>query len=77
MDNQTEFVKAMPEEMPEPTYWPFMLAVSLMFLVWGLLTYWAISAAGAIGMAVSLRGWIKDMIYEREQGIGKQEKLPD
>src|SRR5947209_17864904 len=35
-----EFVKAKPEVMPEPTYWPFVFAVSLMFLGWGLLTLW-------------------------------------
>jgi hypothetical protein len=32
--DQLEKVKAKPEELPHPTYWPFFLALGLMFLGW-------------------------------------------
>jgi hypothetical protein len=76
MDANEKYVKALPERMPEPTYWPFVFAVSLLFLGWGLLTIWVISAAGIIGMIISIRGWIKDLLYERGKDNGKQEELP-
>ena len=74
--DKVEFVRAKPEVMPPPSYWPFVFAVSLMFLGWGLLTVWILSVAGLIGMAISLCGWIKDMLYERRQESGKPEELP-
>lgn len=57
--------KAQPEEIPRSTYMPFMLAFSLLFMGWGLLTNWMISVAGTIGFFIALAGWIKEMIYER------------
>jgi len=70
-----EYVLAKPEEMPPSTYWPFVLAVSLLFLGWGLLTTWVIAVAGLIGMIVAITGWIKDLLYERRNEERKQEKL--
>lgn len=66
MENEVkqEYVKAQPEILPEPTYMPFLLAVSLLFLGWGLLTTWVISLAGVAGMGISIYGWIKDLIHE-------------
>ena len=60
-----EFVKAKPEVLPQPTYMPFLLAFSLLLLGWGLLTTWIISIAGVIGMAISIYGWIKELLHER------------
>lgn len=60
-----EFVKAKPEVLPSPTYAPFLFAVSLLFLGWGLIAFWLISVAGAIGMSISIYLWIKDMLHER------------
>lgn len=65
MENETgQYVPAQPEQMPPPTYWPFILAVSLLFLGWGLLTTWIIAVAGGIGIVVAITGWIKDLLYE-------------
>ena len=60
-----EYVKAKPEILPKPTYMPFLLAVSLLFVGWGLLSTWIISVAGAIGVCISLYGWIKELLHER------------
>ena len=63
-DQTIEKVKAKPEVLPKPTYWPFFLALGLMFLGWGLLTTWIISVAGFIVFVVSLVGWINIMRHE-------------
>lgn len=60
-----EYVKAKPEVMPEPTYMPFLLALSLLFIGWGLVSTWIISVAGAIGFFISIYGWIKALLHER------------
>jgi hypothetical protein len=57
--------KAQPEEIPKGTYLPFLLAVSVLFIGWGLISYWMISVAGIIGFFIALTGWIKEMLYER------------
>jgi hypothetical protein len=62
--DQLEKVKAKPEELPHPTYWPFFLALGLMFLGWGLLTTWLISVAGLIVFVISLIGWINILRHE-------------
>lgn len=63
--NKQEIVKAKPERLPTATYWPFFLAFGLMFLAWGLLTSWIISAAGFLVCIISLGGWINIMRHER------------
>jgi hypothetical protein len=62
-----EYVKAKPEILPEPTYMPFILAFSLLLVAWGLISTWIISAAGAVGICISMYGWIKEIINEREE----------
>jgi len=64
MKAQIEKVKAKPEILPEPTYWPFFLALGIVFLGWGLLTTWLISAAGFIILVVALTGWINILRHE-------------
>lgn len=63
-ENPEEKVKAKPEHLPKPTYWPFFLALGLMFLGWGLLTTWLISLAGFIVFVISLIGWINILRHE-------------
>ena len=67
MEKEFEFVKAKPEILPKPTYMPFVLAISVLFLAWGLLSTWIISVAGAVGIFISIYGWIKAMLYERSE----------
>ena len=63
-NQQTEKVKAKPEHLPKPTYWPFFMALGLMFIGWGLLSTWLFSVAGLIVFIVSLFGWINNMRHE-------------
>jgi hypothetical protein len=60
-----EYVKAKPEILPQPTYMPFLLALSLLFIGWGLLSTWIISVAGFFGLCISIYGWIKALLNER------------
>ena len=64
LQDQSEKVKAKPEVLPEPTYWPFFLAMGISFLGWGLLTTWLFSLVGLIIMIVSLTGWINILRHE-------------
>lgn len=63
MDKEIE-IKAKPEELPRPTYWPFFLALGLLFLFWGLLTTWVILAAGFLIIIIALWGWINILRHE-------------
>jgi hypothetical protein len=61
---QSEKVKAKPEQLPKPTYWPFFMALGLMFAGWGLLTTWLFSLAGLIVFVISLITWINILRHE-------------
>ncbi|HEY4289846.1 MAG TPA: hypothetical protein VGN00_22250 [Puia sp.] len=59
-----ERVRARPEKMPAPTYWPFFMALGLAFAGWGLLSTWLLSAGGGITFFVALTGWINILRHE-------------
>ena len=46
---------------PQPTYAPAAMALGVMMLLWGLVTMWVMSAAGAGVMAWSLWSWINEI----------------
>lgn len=56
--------KARPERLPKPTYWPFMLALGLTFLFWGMLTTWIIGVAGLLVFGIALAGWVNILRHE-------------
>ncbi|HVS96531.1 MAG TPA: hypothetical protein VHE54_08585 [Puia sp.] len=55
---------AKPAHLPEPTYWPFFLAIGVTFIGWGLISTWLIAAGGLIVFIVSLVGWINNLRHE-------------
>jgi hypothetical protein len=59
-----EMVKAKPEQLPEPTYWPFFMALGMAFAGWGLLSTWLISIGGLIVFVTALIGWINILQHE-------------
>ncbi|MDT0641808.1 hypothetical protein RM553_03085 [Zunongwangia sp. F363] len=61
-----ERYKAKPENLPEPTYWPFLLAFGTMLIFWGFLSNIVVSAIGAVIFIVSLGGWITDLYKEKK-----------
>lgn len=58
---EPEIVRAKPGELPEPTYWPFFLALGLAFAGWGLLSSRLVSAGGLIVFVTALIGWINNL----------------
>lgn len=52
------------EGLPEPTYWPAVLAFGITLIFWGILTSWIISGVGLIVFAVAIAGWIGDLSHD-------------
>ncbi len=48
-------------EVPDPTYWPAIAALTSVVLLFGFLTSWVISVVGLIGFAISLYHWIGEL----------------
>jgi len=62
--SEDENIKAKPKVLPEPTYWPFFLALGIMLMGWGLLTMWLISVTGLLVFIISLVQWINILRHE-------------
>lgn len=60
-----ELIKAKPEKLPQPTYWPFFVAMGLLFMAWGLLTVWIITVAGLLVFVIALAAWINILRHEQ------------
>lgn len=59
--------KPQPEQLPEPTYWPFFTALGVVLLLWGILTNIVISLIGLATFIVALGGWLTDLYHENKQ----------
>lgn len=57
-----------PVNLPELTFWPFMLAWGVLFFFWGLITSLIITGVGVVLMAVSVTGWVQELNHEVETG---------
>jgi hypothetical protein len=55
---------AEPQEMPEPTFWPIIAALGVIFIFWGVVASPIISFIGMIVFGISIAGWIQDLRYE-------------
>lgn len=64
-NEKDNWLKAMPEHLPSPTYWPFFLALGLAFLFWGIITSWVIIVVGFLIFIISLGGWINILRHEQ------------
>ena len=51
------------EALPQPTYWPAVMAFGITLLFWGLVTSYLILVVGLIVLAVALAGWIGDLLH--------------
>jgi len=47
--------------LPQPTYWPAVLALGITFLAWGIVTSLVISGVGLVLFALALAGWIGEL----------------
>lgn len=53
------------EHLPGPTYWPAALALACVFLLWGIVASYIISAVGLLLLVAALVGWIGELVHER------------
>ena len=50
-----------PATLPPPTYWPVVMALGIIFFLWGTVTTLIISLIGLAMFAIALAGWIGDL----------------
>ncbi len=50
--------------LPQPTVWPAVFASGMTLLAWGVITNYAVSAAGAILSAIAAWGWVRELRRE-------------
>lgn len=53
-----------PEELPKPTYWPAVMSLGIVLLLWGVVTSALISGMGLVLFGLSLAGWIGEIRHE-------------
>ncbi len=53
-----------PEPLPRPTYWPAVMALGIVFVLWGIATTLLVSGVGFVLFVIALGGWIGEMIRE-------------
>jgi hypothetical protein len=62
--DQTERAEPLSQPVPEPTYAPFMLALGITMLFWGLVTSPVMSAGVFMIFAWALWMWIRDIAQD-------------
>jgi hypothetical protein len=60
-DVRPGWIKLPPESLPKPTYWPAVMAVAIMSILWGIVTSPLVSLGGFILFIASVVGWIGDL----------------
>jgi hypothetical protein len=53
-----------PETLPQPTYWPAVLAIGIVFLLWGIVTTFIISGVGFVLAGLAIYGWVRELLHE-------------
>jgi hypothetical protein len=61
-----EWTQPPPEPLPKPTAWPPTLALSITFILWGLISSLIITGVGMVVFAVAMTGWIGDIRHGRQ-----------
>ena len=73
-DIPSDWSKPKPEVLPKPGYWPFVMAMGITLMLWGLAvgfnevisTIIVISFVGLALFTIALIGWIGDLREERQ-----------
>lgn len=50
-----------PQDLPEPTYWPFMMALGITIGMWWIVSSWTFGVIGVLLFFVALYGWINEL----------------
>lgn len=71
--NEENWNKAQPENLPHPTYWPITLAMGVTFFFWGFVTSIIISLVGIVVITIAMIGWISVLRSEFNHKNHKKE----
>ncbi|HSB89133.1 MAG TPA: cytochrome c oxidase subunit 4 [Anaerolineales bacterium] len=44
--------------LPSPSFWPIVLAASVLLVAAGILSTWIVSLVGVVGLIASIVGWV-------------------
>jgi len=58
---EPEWCEARPSVIPEPTFWPMILALGSTVGLWGILTSWIFVVAGLLLSLLSVYRWIMEL----------------
>lgn len=58
---------SLPGTMPKPTYWPAILAFSVCFALWGVLTSYWLSVVGGGGIVLAAARWFGELRHEKNE----------
>ncbi len=58
------WLPAEPRKLPQPTYWPFFLALGVVLILWGIPTTKYLSVIGGVVSVISLIKWINILRHE-------------
>ncbi len=58
LSDEYELHPALPQKIPNSTYWPIIMAFSVIFFFWGFITSLIISAVGLVAIVISILGWL-------------------
>jgi membrane protease YdiL (CAAX protease family) len=53
------------ERLPRPTYWPAILALSICFALWGVLTSVWLTVVGVAGVVLAGARWLAELHHEQ------------
>lgn len=65
-EGKADWVALPDEALPQPTYWPAVMAAGITAVLWGLVTSLIITAVGVGLMAISAAGWIVNVKHGGE-----------
>ena len=65
-DQQPEGAVPQPARVPHPTYWPFVMAFSICFGLWGVLTAPSIILVGLAGFLLAAVCWTAEVRREHQ-----------
>jgi hypothetical protein len=63
-----------PRDLPQPSYAPVLMA-GLMFVLWGAVPYWIVSAAGFVVVGIASFRWIQDLRQGPRADVKEQNEL--
>jgi hypothetical protein len=58
--------KPLPEKLPRPTYWPFIVSLGIMMMAMGVVTDFAVTIVGFFLFIIAIAGWIGELQHGEE-----------